>query len=64
MAERPGYPTLKQGQDIYFSKMSEPTLEFIQPPNPLVTGPVFSGIKRPQREASHSHVSIAEVVKL
>jgi hypothetical protein len=52
----------RQGLGIFlFTTASRPALGPTQPPIQWVTGNPFLGIKRPGREADHSHASSAEV---
>jgi hypothetical protein len=44
-----------------FAIASRPTLGFTQPPILSVPGALTLKVKRPEREANHSPVSIAEV---
>jgi hypothetical protein len=50
----------RQGLEIFLFTTSRPALGPIQPPVRWVPGDLSLGVKRPGREADHSHPSSAE----
>jgi hypothetical protein len=59
-AGRPGYHS-QQGLRFSACHRVRPAVELTHPPVQWVLAVIFSGVKRPGREADHSHTFSAEV---